>query len=460
MTTDVQASGGVTRRLHLTTIAAGVAGALTACGPLRPAEAPGARSVAKVSIEWWTGWGVGGLAAQTFDQVAAAANQEGRTYEVRHLPQTGVAKKLAEVVAAGSPPDVEGGNLSYPEFWARGLVEPVDKWLGKSRALKRDDLFATSWQYGSYKGKTYGVPALEGFIRWGMAANEDLLAKRGFDPAKLPTNWDDLYGWHRELTILDPATKAIAQLGLDPRNAMGGSASGGDPFFWGPAWGFKHYDEGKDQFNLANVQLEEALATIKRFYDAAGGYPAVQEFRKGYGTWTGPKSGIVVGTEAMQINGPWTPGSLAKNAPEKRYAYTWPPVAPARKGKKLQSTGGHFAVLPKGSPHPEPGFEFIEFLTGERAHQIIFDGLGWIGARKSFLPKINASQYRGLDFYIRSATTADDMWAAAVNPIEGFFADRWKEQADAVMLGQTSPKSALLELQRLCTEELRKLLGK
>src|SRR5262249_44634735 len=155
-------------------------------------------------------------------------------------------------------------------------------------------------------------------------------------------------------------------------------------------------------------QLEEALATIKRFYDAAGGWAAVQEFRKQYATWTGPKSGMAQGTEAMQINGPWTPGSLAKAAPEKRYAYTWPPLPPARKGKKIQSTGGHFSVLPKGSPHPDPAFEFVEFLTTERAEQIIFDGQGWIGARKSFLPKIQASQYRGLDFYIRSATTADD----------------------------------------------------
>jgi ABC-type glycerol-3-phosphate transport system substrate-binding protein len=165
------------------------------------------------------------------------------------------------------------------------------------------------------------------------------------------------------------------------------------------------------------------------------------------------------GTEAMQINGPWTPGSLAKVAPEKRYAYTWPPLPPARKGKKIQSTGGHFSLLPKGSPHPDPAFEFVEFLTTERAEQLIFDGQGWIGARKSFLPKIHASQYRGLDFYIRSATTADDRWADPVNPIEGFFADRWKEQADAVMLGQASPKSALQELQRLCTEELRQRLG-
>lgn len=74
--------------------------------------------------------------------------------------------------------------------------------------------------------------------------------------------------------------------------------------------------------------------------------------------------------------------------------------------------------------------------------------------------KIDASRYRGLDFYIRSATTADELWEAIVCPIEGFFASEWKKQADAVFLGEISAKAALQELQRACTEELRQRLGK
>lgn len=428
-----------------------------------PTSSAAARPAASgVKIAWWSGWGSGGLAAKTFDNVAAAANKANLGFQVAHTAQSSVAKKLAVVIAGGTPPDVEVGNLSYPEFWATGLAMALDSYLAKSQTLKKSDLLAASWTFGSYQGHTYGVPAVESFVRWGLVANADLLAKRGLDETKLPTTWSDLLDWHKQLTVVDPATKAITQLGIDPRDAMGGSMSGGDPFFWGPSSGLGtgYYDQKAAKFNLVNSQLEAALAAIKGFYDAAGGYAAVQTFHKTNGTWTGAKAGIVLGTQAMQINGYWTPGSLTKLAPNKRYVYGWPPTSPDRKGKKIQSAGGHFAVLPKGSPHPDQAFAFAEYLTSEPAEQIIFDGEGWLGARKSFLAKVNVKQYPGLDFYVKSATSADEFWADPVDPIEGFFSDTWNAQAVKVFQGTMTPQDALQQMQQLCTVQLAKQLGK
>ena len=252
----------------------------------------------------------------------------------------------------------------------------------------------------------------------------------------------------------------MQQLGLDPLDAMGGGTGGPDPLIWGPSWGIRFYDEGRATFDLTNPALEEAIEVIKRFYDVAGGAPAVAEFRKQYGKWTGAKSGIASGTQAMQINGPWTPGSLAIVAPEKKYAYTWLAVPNKRKGKKIQSTGGHFANLPKGSPHPDQGFEFMEFLWSDQALNIIFDGTGWLTARKSYLSKVDVGKYRGLDFYVKSVTQADEMWEAPVNPIDGFFGEKWSAAVGDVLNGKLSSKAALGELQRACTEELQSRLGR
>jgi ABC-type glycerol-3-phosphate transport system substrate-binding protein len=167
-----------------------------------------------------------------------------------------------------------------------------------------------------------------------------------------------------------------------------------------------------------------------------------------------------MGTQAMQINGYWTPGSLTQLAPTKHYVYTWAPVSADRKGKKIQSAGGHFAVLPKGSPHPDQAFAFAEYLTGEASEQIIFDGEGWLGGRKSFLAKVNVKQYPGLDFYTQSTTTADEFWADPVDPIEGFFSDNWQTQYIKVFQGQLTAQDALSQLQQLCTAQLAKQLGK
>jgi len=168
----------------------------------------------------------------------------------------------------------------------------------------------------------------------------------------------------------------------------------------------------------------------------------------------------VLGTQAMQINGYWTPGSLTKLAPTKHYVYTWAPVSADRKGTKMQSAGGHFAVLPKGSPHVDQAFSFAEFLTGEPAEKIIFDGNGFLGARKSFLAKVDAKQYPGIDFYLQSATTAGEQWADPVDPIESFFSDNWQTQYTKVLQGQLTPQDALSQLQQLCTAQLAKQLGK
>jgi multiple sugar transport system substrate-binding protein len=433
----------LSRRTVIATAPAAFAGLLAACGPQAQAPAAGTQPAVKQPIEWWTGWG-GVPANESFKKIEEAANAQSKTYEVRHTRVSGVATKLAEAIVAGSPPDVETGNLPYAEFWVQGYAEPLDQRISKSKIIKRDDLPPAAWKFGSYKGKTYGVPAVEGFIRWGLVANEELLGQKGLDPARIPTVWDELLIWHRQLTILEGGQ--LRQLGLDPLDAMGGGTGGPDPLIWGPSWGIRFYDEEKERFDLTNPALEEALAVIKLFYDQAGGLAAMSEFR--------------AGTQAMQINGPWTPGELAKNAPDKRYAYTWVPVPAKRKGKKIQSTGGHFANLPKGSPHPDQGFEFIEFLWGDQAHDIIFEGTGWLTARKSYLARVNASRYRGLDFYIKSVTQADEMWEAPVNPIDGFFGQQWNSQMNELLAGKISPKSMLLELQRICTEELVRRLGR
>jgi ABC-type glycerol-3-phosphate transport system substrate-binding protein len=445
----------LTRRTLVTALAPAAA-VLAGCGAGAPPEAPETRAVQKVAIDWWTGWG-GVPANESFKRVEEAANAQARSYEVKHLRVTGVADKLAEAIVAGSPPAVEAGNLPYAEFWVKGFAEPLEQRITKSKVVKRDELPASAWKFAGYKGKTFGVPAVEGFIRWGLAANEDLLAKRGLDPKNLPATWEDLLAWHRELTVVEGG--AIRQLGLDPMNAMGGGTGGPDPLLWGPSWGHRFYDEAKEEFHLAHPAMEEALTTIKRFYDVSGG-PTIVEFRTANPAWSGTTSGITVGTEAMQINGPWTPGELAKNAPDKRYAYSWVPVPAGRKGKKVQSTGGHFGLLPKGSPNPDQGFEFLEYLWSDQALDIIFEGTGWLTARKSYLSRVDAARYRGLDFYIRSVSEANEMYEAPVNPIDGFFGPKWRDAVADVRDGKVNAKTALQELQRLCTEELRQRLGK
>ncbi|HEY63677.1 MAG TPA: extracellular solute-binding protein [Caldilineae bacterium] len=452
----------ITRREFLRFSAATTVGVLAAaCAPPGAAPAPeeeGAPAPApkeKVVIEWWHGWG-GMTGVNAMQAVADAFNEEHEDIQVNRLQVSQINEKYMTAIAGGTPPDVEIGNLQYAQYWARGVVHVLDDWIDASEIIDRDDIFSSSWQEASWQGKTYGVPTVESYLRFALCYNEDLVKEAGLDPDNPPLDWDEAFEWHKAITTFDEAGN-IEILGFDPMDAMGGSGPGPpDPFFWPQSYGFKWWLPDEMKFNFDNELFVAALATIKRFYDHVG-VEKMAGYRSSYGTWTqSPTASFPAGVQAMIINGYWTPGELVHSAPDKKFRYTWPPNSPERRGIKFQSTGGHFGNIPKGSKHPEEAFKFIEFTTTDKACDIIFSQTGWLGARKSYLEKVDPSKAPGLEFYLRSATEADEMNSSESCPIGGFVGQNWRNTVDAVNFGDKTPEEAARDLQEMCTEELRK----
>jgi len=209
-------------------------------------------------------------------------------------------------------------------------------------------------------------------------------------------------------------------------------------------------------FHFDDDRFVDALTTIKRFYDSVG-VEKMAGYRSSYGTWTqSPTASFPAGVQAMIVNGPWQPGELFHAAPGKHFRYTWPPMPAERKGIKFQASGGHYGSIPNGAPHPEAAFEFIEFTTTDKAADIVFDQTGWLCPKISWNARLDVSRYEGLDFYIKSIEEADEMWPSAGCPISGFVGDQWWDTVDAVNYHDKSPEEAAKDLQKLCTDELRK----
>lgn len=414
--------------------------------------APPPLSDSDTVIDWWNGWG--GQGAKALDEVAKAFNDEGHGFTVVRTTVQEVTQKLLTAIAGGIPPNVESGNIAYAEFYSREAFQPLDDLIDTSKAFKREDLFDTAWNYTKWNGKTYGVPSVESFLRYALVVNVDLVKKAGLDPAKLPETWDDAFEWHKQLTEFDSAGN-VKIVGLDPLDAMGGSWGGGDPSFWPFDYGFEYWDPNAKTYNLDNPQFVAALKVIKQFYDHVGP-EKMTAFRKTSGGWTSdPTAAFPAGLQAMVINGPWTPGELAKTAPDKNFAYGWVPVPSDRRGKKVQATGGHHSGIPKGAGKQDKAWQFIEYLTSEKVHKIIFDGVGWEGPRKSYLEKYDTSQYKGLDFYIKSFTESNEMHGMSVDPIEGFTNTTWTEGIQRVTFGKSTPEAFAKEMQAALTRELK-----
>jgi len=157
----------------------------------------------------------------------------------------------------------------------------------------------------------------------------------------------------------------------------------------------------------------------------------------------------------MIVNGYWTPGELAKTALDKNFVYGWVPVPGDRTGKKVQATGGHNSGIPEGAKKADKAWPFIEFLTTDKAIDIIFNGVGWLGASKSYLGKVDTSKYKGLDWYVNSLKEANDMRGMDVDPIEGFTNTTWNDGIQKVTYGQVTPEDFAKQMQVALTKELK-----
>jgi ABC-type glycerol-3-phosphate transport system substrate-binding protein len=445
-------------RLSAGIAAASASGLLASCA--QPTEAPEeATPVAapkeKVTIQWWHGWG-GMTGVNAMQAVADAFNLQSEAIYVQRLQVDSVHDKYLTAIAGGDPPDCEIGNLSYSEFWARGVLNVVDDWMAASDVIDLDDFLDAAIEGAKWQGKAYGVPCIESSVRFAFSYNVDLVKEAGLDPDSPPQTWDEAFAWHEAITRFDSAGN-IEILGFDPMDAMGGSGPGPpDPFFWPPSYGFKWWDKDNNTFHFDDERFVAAVRTVNRFYEHAG-VEKMSGYRSSYGTWTqSPTASFPAGVQAMIVNGPWQPGELARAAPDKNFKYSWSPTPTERKGTKLQATGGHYGSIPLGAAHPEEAFVFLEFCTTDPAQDIVFDQTGWLGPRKSWNAKLDVSRYSGLDFYIKSITEADEMWPSAGCPISSYVEQQWWNSVDAVNFGDKTPEEAANDLQSLCTEELGK----
>ena len=449
----------ISRREFLRLAGITSAGMLAAACSTTPASTTGGAPPSEaVTVEWWHGW-PGMTAINALQAVADAFNEKMASEGIRvNRTQVGgdtqgTGDIYLTAIAAGNPPDIEIGNIPYPEFWARDVLQTLDERVKASTVIDVADTVPAAIEGGMWLGKTYGWPAVECSWRYGFSYNVDLVEKAGLDPSKPPVTWDEAYEWHDRITTFDSAGN-VEILGFDPMDAMSGA--GGPDYFWMPDVGLTWWDKENLTITFDDPRFVFVLATIKKFYDRVS-VEKMAGYRSSYGTWTqSPTASFPAGVQAMIINGAWQPGELAHSAPDKRFAYSWPPVPEERRGVKWQSSGGHWGNIPKGAKHADEAFKFLEYLTTLEAADIIFEHTGWLAPRISWNENLDVSTYPGLEFYTNSVKLADEIWPMAVCPITGFVGQNWYNVVDAVTYGKKTPEEAARDYHVLCNEELKK----
>jgi hypothetical protein len=443
---------------------ASVGAALAACQP-KETSAPAAQATATPKpaapapaqegtlIRYWAGWGGAPfLAAWEAIQESAEFKEAlgNNTFEIKDSIG---GEAMLTAIAGGDPPEA-GGNIQYMDFMAREALIAIDDWVAASSVIKEDVFIPGNWSLCFYKGAMYGVPAIEGFLRFALNYNTKLVEEAGLDPDNPPVTWDETFEWHTKLTQFDNAGNAV-RIGLNPYGAMGEGFWYSDGWMVPTSWGWQWFDEDSRTFDLNNDKMIDAFATQKRFIDHVGvDNLAAMYSVEGRDTWGGAYNAEV---EAMIIEGYWHPGETANEKPEVApyNRATWLPVPESRRGVKPQGAAGHMVVFFKGSKNPEGMFKISEALQSKVVCDAFWNNLGWLPSVLSYYDTVDQAKYPGIDFYFRSAQEATEWYWPARCEITDFASTEYLNLKDKVNRDEMTPTEAAEELQRRCEEEYK-----
>jgi hypothetical protein len=402
-------------------------------------------------IQYWFSWGnflpVWEEGLMQTDEFKEALGPD----ELELKPIPGAPETLLTAVAGGTPPD-GASNVQYLDYMARDVLLPIEDLVATSSIVKQENYLEGTWKDAFYQGVMYGVPANEGFVRYGLNYNAKMVEEAGLDPDSPPVTWDDCLTWHEALTKFDAAGNLI-QIGLDPYDAMGGQIAIQDGFYPPVSWGWKWFDAENGTFDLDNDMMVESLEVMGEFYKIAGpdNLAGMRQI-EGQGGWGGSFNAEV---QAMIIEGYWHPGETVIQKPEvaEYNRATWAPVPNNRKGALVQGTGGHYVIFFKDGKNPEGMFRIAEFLNTNTACDLIFTQVGWLPGLKTYLETADPTAYPGLDFYFASVNEATEWSSPARCPITSFVGNQYAELREKVYRDEMTADEAAAEFQARCEAE-------
>lgn len=433
---------------------------LAACGQKAPATqasegqptaVPQQAGAAK-AINYWNQWG--GNYPKSIEQFKTTPEWKDYMGETDVVVKSSVGEDaLLTAIAGGTPPDM-AANYNYLDYMAREVLKPIDDYVAASKRVKKDDYYEGNWNLGSYKGKLYGIPAVEGFLRYGTNYNKKMVTDAGLDPNNPPQTWDEWLVWHKALTKFDSAGNLL-QIGLDPTDAMGESLWTTDGWLYQVSEDVSWFDENTGKFNINNSQMVDYINTTKQFTDIIG-MDNLAGLRKveGQGTWGGSYN---VWKQAIIIEGYWHPGETVNEQPTNTppNMATWAPVPTSRKGAKCQLAGGHMIMIFKESKAPEAAYAFTEFYSSKTGCDITYKAVGWLPAVKSYIEKVDPTPYPGLEFYLRSGKEATNWYKSLACPITSFVANKFVELREKVYRNQMTAEEMASTLQKNCEDEYK-----
>jgi multiple sugar transport system substrate-binding protein len=375
----------VTRRGWLGGGAAGVVGAgaalagaaLAACGPQQgagpagPASQGSAAGLAQhkpVTLEYWGNPPPAegkNFQMDVFDAFQQKYPNIKIAYGTTKTDGQGVeaVAAISAAIVAGTPPSfVRFDRFQSPAFAAKGVWQALDDY---AKADKYDwNRFAPlilPEAKGITDGKHYALiqSTDDRLLYWSKEAFQET----GLDPEKPPATWDELKQFAIRLTKRSGTNY----------DRVGFYSEYGQAhyhlFGWQSGGGFQSADGKKGTLPLGPNQ--EALQWLVDLAKDLGGYTAIEEFRKGWGS--NAQHPFLVGQLAMTYETNNFISTIARFRPEMAFGAVQPPLRKAG-DKPLTWSGGFGYNMVRDARDKDVAWELMKFLTGEEGFTIGDEG--------------------------------------------------------------------------------------
>jgi multiple sugar transport system permease protein len=455
---------------------------LTALWLLSPSRSEQAPEPGVVEISYMGGGPISGElgdAVREFEELSRQAHARDPSKPIYRVVsgqsasrgQTEDPTRFLVGLAGGMPPDViRFDRYAVTEWAARGAFADLTEFLKRDTELRAEDFYDSCWNEVVYQGGVYGIP--EKVDNRALFYNKDLLARAGYTAP--PKTWEELEEMAVKLTERDEQGR-IRRIGFAPN--FGNSWL----YLYGWMNGAQYVSADGRTITFNEPRVVEALTWMTKVYDALGGAAQVKAFESSF--QGGDLDPFLQGKIVMKIDGYWQiTDTIAQFGRNVNWGVARPPI-PARMFEQGSTTctwvSGWCHAIPSTAKNKEAAWEFIKFLSGRRANEIINESrrLTMESQGRVFVPTQNANKKINewlYEKYVANNPRMDPRVAEAVRlfndllegqpyrpvtPVGQLLWNQHISATDNALFHKLTPKEALDRATEIVQRELDKILS-
>ncbi len=401
-------------------------------------------------ITVWHPWGQD--QAKGLQRAAARYNKAQNKVRVRLVftpTDLNSNQKFFTAIAADKPPDVTFVDGTQVAQWAQwGAVEPLDKFMARD-GVREADFFPPCWKQAQYGGKTWALTFCAD-PNFAFFWNKAEFRKAGLDPEKAPRTIADIDRMSKALTKSRGAQ--LQSIGIIPWQQYGSANS---VFTWGWAFGGKFYDEKTQTVTANDPKVVKAVEWMVS-YAKAMGITRINSTTSGWGA--GASDPFYNGKLAMRAAHVSMLDDLKRYAPKLEYGVApMPGMANGEIGSSW--VGGWLMALPRGSRHPEAGWDFMRWLCATpEGTQASVSEMGLLPGYRRSPALLEAEKDPKRTMFVR--ILRETKHQRPVMPAQAFFMGALDRAVDRALYGKQTPQEAMDQATQETQRELNLVLGK